>query len=249
LLVWRDYDSHIVVMLWRFGTKFFFHMRLSDAMAEWVQGPPETQKELDATGKGITHVGDMSACTALRKLNLSKNELKRVDALVGLKHCNELSWLNVSENELDSLEFVQWLTVLSGEWCRCCFMCIVLNASRNNITAIPESIKKCTGLKAIILNNNQLDSVDRLLPLVQLNSIVLSHNQLQALPDFGVFPQLRKLGLAHNTFKKIPNLKNCQLNELRINDNKLTHVEPNVLPTSITVLDLGSNGLRSLKYP
>lgn len=48
-----------------------------------------------------------SVCIELKKVNLSKNELKTLD---GLTYCTGLTFLNISENQVCSRRFVLWDT-------------------------------------------------------------------------------------------------------------------------------------------
>lgn len=92
----------------------------STILSEWCQKPPSDITEADASNKGVSIVEDLSQCTSLRKLNLSKNELGGKHPLAGLHKLSSLTWLNVSENKLETLEGVQSLEKLIGKYCILC---------------------------------------------------------------------------------------------------------------------------------
>lgn len=91
-------------------------MKLSSAiLSDWCQKQPPEITEADASKRGISTVEDLSQCTSLRKLNLSKNELGGKHPLAGLHKLSSLTWLNLSENKLDSLDGIQSLENLIGK--------------------------------------------------------------------------------------------------------------------------------------
>src|SRR4051812_8550361 len=97
-----------------------------------------------------------------------------------------------------------------------------------------------TGLKALILNDNKLESLQGIGVLVKLNSLgkwiiflphiskviilfdlVLSHNEIDELTGLGKMTDLRKLTISHNKIKVIPPLmKNLiSLTDFKMNSN------------------------------
>lgn len=70
----------------------------------------------DCSNMDITHIEDLSVAVNLHKLNLSKNGIKKADALSGIRHNKELTLLNLSGNALDSLQGVETLHKLLGAW-------------------------------------------------------------------------------------------------------------------------------------
>lgn len=79
--------------------------------------------------------------------------------------------------------------------------------------------------------------------------IVLSHNEIEAIEGLPKHSKLEKLSLSHNSIRVIPNIAFLiHLKELRLNSNKLLRVTETLkLNSKLTVLDVGSNRIASLK--
>ncbi|TPX59135.1 hypothetical protein PhCBS80983_g02667 [Powellomyces hirtus] len=185
----------------------------------------------------IAHIEDLSVAVNLHKLDLSKNSIKKADALSGLKHNKELTLLNLNGNSLESLEGVEYLEKL-----------LVLNLSHNQVNRISHHVASCQALKALILNHNKIARIENLTKLTQLNTIVLSHNSLTSLEGLGSLINLTKLSAAHNQIRVFPDLRLLPaLKELRLNDNKIMSISDNVrfLP-ALEILDMGNNVMRSI---
>ena len=142
------------------------------------------------------------------------------------------TWLNASKNQISSCPQISSLTQLS-----------VLNLAHNEFTCIPSQIKSCTLLKALIMNNNQIQKISNLNHLSQMNTLVLSHNQLQSVSGLSSLKLLKKLSIGHNRIDSYPTLfANSDLRELKLNDNLISNVTEQVSFTpKLEILDLGNN--------
>ncbi|OZJ03454.1 hypothetical protein BZG36_02734 [Bifiguratus adelaidae] len=183
--------------------------------------------ELNFANSDISHIDDISACTNLRKLNLSNNKLKSPDALSGLQYLTELTTLNLSGNALESCEGLQKLKTLFGD----------------------VHTTYLTQLKALVLNHNKIKTVENIGGLLELNTLVISHNNISELPSLPALTNLAKLSAAHNAIRLIPDLSsNSSLKELRLNDNKILTVPESVRACSaLEILDLGNNLIQGWK--
>ncbi|TPX64222.1 hypothetical protein SpCBS45565_g06045 [Spizellomyces sp. 'palustris'] len=186
---------------------------------------------------GISHIEDISAAVNLHKLDLSKNAIKKADALSGIKYNKEITWLNLSGNSLESMEGVEHLQKL-----------LVLNMSHNEVNRISHHVANCKLLKALILNHNKIARLEYLANLTQLNTLVVSHNKLTILDGLGSLPNLTKLSAAHNQIRTFPDLRMVpSLKELRLTDNKILSIPDHIryLP-ALEILDMGNNLMRSI---
>ncbi|KND00692.1 uncharacterized protein SPPG_03813 [Spizellomyces punctatus DAOM BR117] len=186
---------------------------------------------------GISHIEDISAAVNLHKLDLSKNAIKKADALSGIKYNKEITWLNLSGNSLESMEGVEHLQRL-----------LVLNMSHNEVNRISHHVANCKLLKALILNHNKIARLEYLANLTQLNTLVVSHNKLTNLDGLGSLPNLTKLSAAHNEIRTFPDLRMVpSLKELRLTDNKILSIPDHIrfLP-ALEILDMGNNLMRSI---
>lgn len=195
----------------------------------------ETSKQVDLKGKGIGMIEDVSMPACFR-LDLTGNALSSEECLTGLRKCTSISFLNLSENQLKTLQGVQRLPHLQ-----------VLNVSHNAMEKLSCHLLQCSGLKALIVSHNQLQTLDHLTNLKQLGTLVISNNPLKTLPDLSMLTALTKLSVSHCKLNGVPDVsKNTKLKELRLNGNNITSIGKKKLPESIEILDLGNNKIASL---
>ncbi|OMH85586.1 Leucine-rich repeat-containing protein 48 [Zancudomyces culisetae] len=162
----------------------------------------------------------------------------------------------MSKNEMESIDGVGDLRNLTGEYKfyihDYSFLYLntigtatekILNLSNNQITRVPQGIVNCEKLKALILNNNQLKTVDNILGLSELGTLVISHNQIEALSGLVGMSGLTKLSAAHNKLRVFPNFgDNEKMKEMRLNNNKIQKVPEYIGKCiNLSVLDLGNN--------
>lgn len=128
---------------------------------------------------------------------------------------------------------------------------VVLDLSKQQLTAIPEEVFKQTSLKVLILNNNQLDrlpaEIGELKDLVVLD---LKYNKLSNLPgEIGRMESLRFLDLNHNKLNALPD-EICNLNNLRylgLDENALSGLPVEIgRMDKLTELYLNNNKLHDL---
>lgn len=111
----------------------------------------------------------------------------------------------------------------------------MLNASNCSLTAVPVVVESLYSLKALVLSNNQLTSLEHVAKLPDLNTIVISNNALTSLPaSLNTLPALKKISAAHNKFTadQLPDLTTLiQLREVKMNDNPTLTALPSHLAT------------------
>ena len=166
--------------------------------------------------RGVTQIADFDGLSSVRRLNLSRNAIKR---LAGLSAVPALSLLNCSHNALEgdtALEELRYTPLLR-----------TLNIGENpGIRKLRTHVAKQLGqnLQALIANNIGLSSVGdlKLHSMPSLNTLVLSHNSLSQWDGEIDLPMLEKLSLSSNSLKHVPDLRSSPISELRLNNNELT---------------------------
>jgi internalin A len=126
-----------------------------------------------------------------------------------------------------------------------------LDLSRNQLTAVPESVGKLTALTLLDLSGNQLTAVpDWVGDLTALTSLDLSRNQLTAVPEsVGKLTALTSLDLRGNQLTVLPESvgKLTALTSLDLRGNQLTVLPESVGKlTALTLLDLSGNQLTAV---
>jgi hypothetical protein len=191
---------------------------------------------LQAVDKRIAAVGNLGPVgDKLRKLDISKNEC---DSLAGIRGpC--ISWFQANDNRLRGQALVDVNALPSLTF---------LGLSNNRIATIPVSALSAHSscLRAILLNGNKLVRLEHLSHLSALTTLVVSHNRLEDVSAVTALTALQKLSAGHNRIASIPASIGClgKLAELRLNDNMLTAIPPELaLCTGLRLIDLGNNAL------
>ena len=109
-------------------------------------------------------------------------------------------------------------------------------------------------LQALVLNNNEIQSIADLFTLQSLNTLVISHNELTSLDGLEKLKGLKKLSATHNRIAVLPTTSihqgwGLQLTELRLSHNLLTSV-PLCLKHApkLKIVDVGHNQIFEWKY-
>jgi Leucine-rich repeat (LRR) protein len=154
----------------------------------------------------------------LHRLDLSKNNLTDFPKLKG---CKKLKELSLRENQLT-------LENLNTD----CENLEVLELQNNQITHVPASIARFANLKRLVLNFNQIESMDgKLAQLNKLEQLGLYSNQLTALPEaLYQLTSLKELDLYYNQIERLDekaaNWKKLEV--LYLSNNKLISLPQNM---------------------
>ncbi len=220
----------------------------------------EKVKELNVGEVGIDRFapGCLHKCQSLFKLVACKNNIEVLPKrLFTVKQENEdeqsrkrprtqpikLTFLDLSYNKLSGDQ----LTKLC-KWGLANL--ITLKLAGNQLKTIPPKVfHHLPHLRALVLNENQLETITFESELPNLNSLILSDNKLKDLSNLGFqfLPGLKKLSASKNSIKEFPSsiCDHCKLiAEIRLSKNQLVHVnEENNLGKleKLAVLDLSSN--------
>lgn len=188
-------------------------------------------------GKGIEKIEDLLGFVKLRRLDLSKNHLKR---LGGMQHVSEtLTMLNLADNEFYSDKAFEEFRYLKN--------LRTLNIGGNDKVLKLEShiVKPLEKLQALIAHQCGFSRASFVKFLPNLNTLVLSKNQISKFHTSCSenLTALTKLSLGHNQITSWPSLEACQqLQELRLNNNFIETIPERVLRNKkIKTLDLGHN--------
>ncbi|KAL3853636.1 hypothetical protein ACJMK2_017166 [Sinanodonta woodiana] len=190
-------------------------------------------------------------CNAsLRKLDLSRNEIKVLDENIGIQLFN-LQELLLNNNRIVSLpETNLGLKELES-----------LNISHNELTCIPENfLRTCAKLKFLDASFNHLDSLPSealALTLIKLSKLNMRRNCLTEkepfyIPKFILYlPSLMSLDLSENNLMGLPSVsmwKSTLMRELLVSRNNISklNLEGAKAWTKLEKLNLSRNNLSEL---
>ena len=170
---------------------------------------------------------------ALKKLDLSYNQIRKFE---GLDHLASLTELDLSGNQIAKLEGLNALTSLTR-----------LDLSGNQISKL-ESLASLTSLTRLDLSDNQIAKLEGLNALTSLTQLDLSNNQISKLEGLDSLTSLTKLDLSYNQISKIDGLDHLtSLTQLDLSNNQISKLESLERLTSLTELDLSDNQIAKLE--
>ena len=168
----------------------------------------------------------------LRSLNLENNQLT---SLQGLLELNKLRILCVNNNKITSLYSVHnddQYPVLTNLH--------VIQLASNNITKLgPLQLHRMPSLKAIFLQNNDINSLEGLEEFPSLIELVLDRNKLKyiAEKDLGSLKNILELHLEENRLRFLPDLTALvSLHKLFLGNNRISDLKEVVKLTDLTFL-------------
>lgn len=133
---------------------------------------------------------------ALKKLDLSYNQIRKFE---GLDHLASLTELDLSYNQISKLEGLASLTSLTR-----------LNLVGNQISKL-EGLASLTSLTELYLSDNQISNLEGLKDLTQLQDLDVSGNDIQSVDDIEPLSlilgqRLKDLKIHNNPFVKLSGL-------------------------------------------
>ncbi|DBA01178.1 TPA: hypothetical protein N0F65_002313 [Lagenidium giganteum] len=190
--------------------------------------------QLDLTHRGIETIVSLDGLKTFTKLDLSHNKLTKLN---DMKNVSNLTWIKIVDNKFtgEGLTELQHLKKL-----------VTLNAGENQIARIaPDVLRHMRELKALVLNNNSITTLEWLPRLPELNSLIVSHNRISAfLPrTIDRLPGLTKISISHNNLEEIPDLSVLSsITELRLSHNKIKKIPFSLANLkNLKILELGHN--------
>ena len=170
---------------------------------------------------------------ALKKLDLSYNQIRKFE---GLDHLASLTELDLSGNQIAKLEGLNALTSLTR-----------LDLSGNQISKL-ESLASLTSLTRLDLSDNQIAKLEGLDSLTSLTKLDLSYNQISKIDGLDHLTSLTQLDLSNNQISKLESLERLtSLTELDLSDNQIAKLEGLERLTSLTGLNLSGNQISKLE--
>ena len=170
---------------------------------------------------------------ALKKLDLSYNQIRKFE---GLDHLASLTELDLSYNQISKLEGLDGLTSLT-----------VLDLSHNQISKL-EGPASLTSLTRLDLSDNQISKLEGLASLTSLTRLDLSGNQIAKLEGLDSLTSLIGLNLSGNQLIKLEGLERLtSLIGLNLSDNQISKLEGLASLTSLTELYLSDNQISNLE--
>ena len=165
-----------------------------DCMAWLVDFP--ALKSLDLSHNQISKLEGLDGLTSLTGLSLRNNQIRKLE---GLDHLTSLRGLDLSGNQLIKLEGLDHLTSLTG-----------LNLRGNQIAKL-EGLNALTSLTGLYLRRNQLIKLEELKDLTQLQELDVSGNDIQSVDDIKLLAPileqtLEKLRIHDNPFVALSGL-------------------------------------------
>ncbi len=212
--------------------------------------------KLELIACGLTAIPEeVKEMSWLTELNLSSNEIKKIDGLdklkklqnlyldsnqitkiEGLHNLKKLQLLYLHSNQIDKIERLDSLPVLKS-----------LDLSSNQITQI-EGLEKLKTLEVLFLTSNKIRKIDGLNKLNKLNSLFLSSNQITKIENIDSLSMLNSLDLLSNQISKIEGLnKLTTLTWLDLSSNQITNIEGLDELTALNSLALSSNQINKIE--
>lgn len=193
---------------------------------------------LDASGNEIEQLPvGFDEVKSLVYLDLSKNRLADVDAVVGLF---AVETLNLSDNVIEQLpdDVIESMKSL-----------VTLDISRNKFVRLPRGIGRIRPLKNVLAAGNNITSITDDLGSDQLLEFVdLSDNRIESLPsDLRRFRSVGRLLLGGNQIFSVPRAFADHLASVSLLDVSRNQLTTFPIPRSVSVLRAADNPLHSAR--
>ncbi len=168
---------------------------------------------LDVEENKLDQLPNFSTLKNLRKLNISKNNLKEI---MGLNGCVNLVNLDIRDNKFETLDITR-LEKLQ-----------VLDISYNKFKRLPEGLKTKSLLIECIASGNQITEIEKyeLEKLSSLGRLSLAKNCLTEIPDLSNLKKLHELYINDNKLNKLPEwIDKLKLRALTLDNNNFVDKE------------------------
>ncbi|SJL24745.1 leucine-rich repeat domain-containing protein [Porphyromonas gingivalis] len=202
-----------------------------DSMAWLVDFP--ALKKLDLSYNQIRKFEGLDHLASLTELDLSGNQIAKLE---GLNALTSLTELYLSGNQIAKLEGLNALTSLTR-----------LDLSGNQIAKL-EGLNALTSLTRLDLSGNQISKLESLASLTSLTRLDLSDNQIAKLEGLDSLSSSTWLDLSYNQIRKLEGLDHLtSLRGLDLSGNQLIKLEGLDSLTSLTGLYLSDNQIATLE--
>ena len=190
-------------------------------------------KKLDLSYNQISKLEGLERLTSLTKLRLRSNQIRKLE---GLDSLTSLTKLSLSDNQISKLEGLECLTSLAE-----------LYLLDNQISKL-EGLERLTSLTELYLSGNQIAKLEGLNALTSLTRLDLRGNQISKLEGLDSLTSLTGLNLMRNQIIKLEGLERLtSLTQLDLSGNQISKLESLASLTSLTRLDLSDNQIATLE--
>ncbi len=189
-------------------------------------------KKLDLSKNKICKLESLESLTSLTKLDLSSNRISKIEGLGGLTSLTEL---DLSSNQITKLEGLDHLTSLAS-----------LDLSENQIRKL-EGLDSLTSLTKLDLRTNQIGQLEGLDHLTSLTELFLSGNRISKLEGLDHLMSLTKLHLRNNQIGQLEAFDGlASLTELDLSGNQITKIKGLGRLKVLRILDVSGNNIQSV---
>ncbi|GAW82566.1 hypothetical protein, conserved [Plasmodium gonderi] len=186
-------------------------------------------KELILKNRNIEECEELYQMKNLQKIDLSENKLKDLSMVEMNLNLHQIILQN---NLIDNINYLNNISNLT-----------YLNLSNNKIK-IMDGVCELINLKTLILAYNEIEKVPNLAKLKNLETLILKNNLIEtfAKPSKQMI-HLKKISLSFNKIRQFCfGFHFANVQELRLNNNKLTHVQEDIIyMTSLKQLYIQNN--------
>ncbi len=166
-------------------------------------------------------IGDLSGLSGFEKIyKLSVNNCG-LTSLTGIEHCLELEEIYASGNELTDLSGMENVTILKKA-----------DLSSNKLTSISYLSKSAAKLTFLMIQNNELTSLNDISTCTLITDLNVSDNKLTSLEGISGMTNLVNLAAARNNIETINELSednnyiSYRLCYLDLSGNKISDISP-----------------------
>jgi internalin A len=182
------------------------------ALERIAQCKRERSEMLDLIGMDLSEIPpELAELIWLEYLNLSNNQIRRIE---NLEHLIHLSELNLGDNQISRIEGLEHLVNLSE-----------LDLGDNQISRI-EGLEHLVNLSELYLWGNQISRIEGLEHLVNLSKLSLFANRISQIEGLERLVHLSELYISTNKIRRIEGLGNLvHLSVLYLSENQISHIE------------------------
>ncbi|CAL6097929.1 leucine-rich_repeat domain-containing protein [Hexamita inflata] len=218
--------------------EFVENLGVTQLLIKWCSGiminnVPQNMAELTISNCALQSIDNIGDLAQLQLLDLSKNNILRVEVLTKL---NKLKTLVLNDNININLQQVGQLVQLRE-----------LSLDSIGFSEI-QFLDKLTNLQFLSMNQNKITNISSISQLKQLEKLYLSENQISEISSLKTLKKLTTLILNKNIIYNFDLYNLTSLISLELNDNFLTNLHPISSLKNLQVLLLDNNNITEI-YP
>ena len=176
---------------------------------------PNTIEWLDLGYNTITDISDIKWPQNLKTLILDNNLIKNISMEIG-ENCE---YIDLQSNQISDISKIE----VSSE----CFAKRTLILAYNEIKEIPQDIWQDSRIDVLVLNGNNISSIDNVIWPEKLDSLAIGDNNISSMNNI---------------------VWNENLRYLILNKNNITEINNITWPESLIALEIGENSIEDLSW-